>query len=612
MDTATSGFQHSHFDKQQLLLDNEVIVLVDDDAFIREPIKMYFAEHGIPLLEADSGESFWHIMSHNNAAMVLLDIGLPDIDGKTLPPLIKKQYPDAAILMLSGVSDINTAMECIRAGADDYLSKPSPLADIYLAVKKLLEKRRLLIQNRQYQEELEYANFRLQLMHELSLKMNSVYLDTVKLDEILLAILVGITAYEGLRFNRAFLAMIEIDDDVLRGRMAIGPGCREEANKIWQDLNQKGFNFFDIIQEVKACAHNQTSEVNQLIQQLQIPLNDVDHILIRCAIERQTIKVTNGMAQGFDPTDVVNLLGTRDFVVVPLYSPRRPLGVIIADNLITGRPIANSYISALELFSSQASLIIEHSRLYMKMEETIAKLEAVNYELDKNKDMLVEAERYSALGHMAAQMAHNIRNPITAIGGVARILSRKTNHDNINKYIDVMVKETERIESTLKNLFEFVESETIHPETVQIHPLLRKALNLLQPEIDRYNIKVVLDCADQETVLNADSVKIRKALVHIFKNAIDAMVDGGTLTIKTSIDTSCFKLLITNTGNRIEATLANKAKEPFFTTKVYGTGMGLSIVERIINAHGGTFTISRGDVNTEVMVQLPLPSQQSS
>ncbi len=610
MDTATSGFRHSHFNKQQLLLDNEVIVLVDDDALIREPIKMYFTEHGIPLLEADSGKSFWHIMNRNNVAMVLLDIGLPDIDGKTLPPLIKQQYPDVAILMLSGVSDINTAMECLRAGADDYLTKPAPLADIFLAVKKLLEKRRLLIQNRQYQEELEYANFRIQLMHELSLKMNSVYLDTVKLDEILMAILVGITAHEGLRFNRAFLAMI--DDDVLRGRMAIGPGCREEASKIWEDLNQKGFNFFDIIQEVKSCALNQTSEINQLIQQLEIPLNAIDHLLIRCAIERQTIRVTNGIAHGFDPTGVVNLLGARDFVVVPLYSPRRPLGVIIADNLITGRPITNSYISALELFSSQASLIIEHSRLYMKMEETIAKLEAVNYELDKNKDMLVEAERYSALGHMAAQMAHNIRNPVTAIGGVARILSRKTSHDNINKYIDVMVKETERIESTLKNLFEFVESETIHPETAQIYPLLRKALNLLQPETDRHNIEVILDCADTETALEVDSVKIRKALVHLFKNAIDAMADGGTLTIKTSINGPWFKLLITNTGNRIEATFANKAKEPFFTTKTYGTGMGLSIVERIINAHGGTFTIARGDVNTEVIVQLPLPPQKSS
>jgi len=605
MDTVSSGFQHSSMPKQDLLINDEVIVLVDDEPFIREPIKIFFEEQGLSVVEADSGKSLWDIMKRHNVALVLLDIGLPDIDGKTIPPLIKQSHPDVAILMLTGVADLHTAMECIRAGADDYLAKPASLSEIMLATRKILEKRRLLIQNRQYQEDLENANFRIQLMHQLSLKMNSVYLNAVELDEILQAILVGITANEGLRFNRAFLAMID-DDNMLRGRLAIGPGCREEAGEIWRELNQKKLNFFEIVRELQSCGFDKQTEVNKLVHQLEVPLAAVDHILIRCALERQSIKVVNGKAGGFNVSEMINLFGADDFVVVPLYSPRRPLGVIIADNLITGRPISDSYISALELFSSQASLVIEHSRLYMDMQKTIAELESVNYELDKNKDMLIEAERYSALGHMAAQMVHNIRNPITAIGGVARIIAKKTPPEGYDKYIDVMVKETDRLETILGNLFEFVESDEINKEPTPLYPLLQKILILLQPEINKQHIKVEIDFFDPGIELQIDPLQIRKLLVHLLKNAIEAMPDGGTLDIKVSKEKGWLDMIIIDTGKSIDEGQISKVMEPFYTTKTYGTGMGLTIVERIVKAHGGNFTILKRDKGTEVVVKLPL------
>jgi signal transduction histidine kinase/DNA-binding response OmpR family regulator len=605
MDTLSSGFQHSAIAKQELLINDEVIVLVDDDEFIREPIKLYFEEFGLAVVEADSGEALWKIIEQQNVAMVLLDIGLPDIDGKTIPPQIKASHPDIAILMLTGISDLETAMACIRAGADDYLAKPAPLADVMLAVRKILEKRRLLIQNRQYQEDLENANFRIQLMHQLSIKMNSVYLNTVQLDEILQAILVGITAHEGLRFNRAFLAMID-DDDVLRGRLAIGPGCREEAGQIWQELNHKKMDFFEIVHDLQACNLDTETQVNKLIGKLEIPIVKVDHVLIRCALERKTIKVVNGEASGFDLSEVIDLFGSKEFVVVPLYSPRRPLGVIIADNLITGRTISNSYVSALELFSSQASLVIEHSRLYMDMQKTIAELEKVNNELDENKNLLVQAERYSALGQMAAQMVHNVRNPITAIGGIARIMAKKTTPPEFDKYIDVMVKETDRLENILTTLFEFVDSKEIVKAKTAIYPLVQNVLLLLQNEINRQGIEVDINFSNPQLEFLIDAAQISKMLVHILRNSVEAMPNGGFLKIGGEEDEGWFCLIIRDTGKSMDGGQESKALEPFYTTKTYGTGMGLTIVEKIVTAHGGNFTIQRIDNGTEVVVKLPV------
>ena len=91
---------------------------------------------------------------------------------------------------------------------------------------------------------------------------------------------------------------------------------------------------------------------------------------------------------------------------------RKSLGVIIADHFVTHEPIAKELIKSLEIFANQASLAIEHSQLYMEMEDKIDDLKNVTQEMEKNKDLLVESESYSALGHMSAQLVHVLRNPI--------------------------------------------------------------------------------------------------------------------------------------------------------------------------------------------------------
>jgi len=604
MNLASSGFQHNFSESTDLYLEgDEVVVLVDDDAFIRTPIKIYFEEKGLRVLEADSGAAFQDILRHQRVALALLDIGLPDSNGLEILPHIKKESPDTAVLMLSGVADLNTALNCIRAGADDYMAKPAKLDDIYLTTIKILEKRRLIIENHQYQEDLEKANFRIQLMHQLSLKMNNAYLNTVELREILQAVLVGITANEGLRFNRAFLAMFDEKRRFLRGTTAIGPSCREEAAVVWHDLREKNLDFLDIIKELKGCS--QEDDVNRMIRSLEVPVDAQDHILIRSALDRKSFRVTAGYITGVDPTQVSEFLGTDTFVVVPLYSPRRPLGVIIADNFVTGHPISDSYLSALELFSCQASLAIEHSRLYSDMQKSIAKLKSANHELAKNKDMLVEAERYAALGHMASQLVHNIRNPITSISGMSRIIAKKAEGLDLDSYVTVMEREAKRLEDVLRDTFDFVSHTVLHKELTPLLPLVEKSLLLFEPDISAQKITTHIENEDPELQIKADKKLIRKMLVHLLRNAVEAMPQGGDLRLEISKSNNVVRLTITNTGKSISSEQLKRAKEPFFTTKSHGTGMGLAMVDHIIKGHGGTFTLESTANGTEVIVFLP-------
>lgn len=604
-----SGFQHTDTGYHaELLSVGEVILIVDDDPLVREPMRVFFEENNLPVQESSTGQACLDVLASSQVALLVLDIGLPDMTGQDVLAQVRDTYPLLAVIMLTGIADLETAMDCIRRGADDFLAKPVRLNEIMRSVVKNLEKRRLIIQNRQYQSDLENANFRIQLMHQLSLKMNSVYLNSVELDEVLQAILVGITANEGLRFNRAFLAMVDTDSQMLKGRLAIGPGCREEAWRVWNDLQQKKLDFFGVIHNAKLCGvGNEEMGLNRLVKGLQIPLSESSHILIRAALDRRSITVDGGRANGTAVNDMVDFLGTGDFVVVPLYSPQRPLGVIIADNYVTRQPISESHVSALELFSSQASLVIEHTHLNMDMQKTIAQLEDVNRELDKNKDMLIEAERFSALGHMASQMLHTLRNPITSIGGVARIMAKKAQDQELAHYADLVFKEAGRLETTLAELFEFVTQEEIHPEPTLFYPLLHNALLLLQGETTKRHIVVEVVVPNPELTIVVDPLMIQKVLVHLIKNAIEAMAEGGHLVIQLVWQAEWLKIVVKDTGSGIDEEHLRRAREPFYTTKTYGSGIGLAMVERIVTAHKGQFVIARQMQGTEAIVMLPCP-----
>ncbi len=443
---------------------------------------------------------------------------------------------------------------------------------------------------------------------DLAVKLNCAFLMAHDLNEILQAVLVGVTVGEGLGFNRAFLFQLDAKKEYMEGKLAIGPASPEDAGRIWSEITKKRLSLFEILDDVKSVFYDKTNSINQLVRQINVPFSKQDHILIRALNERRAFWVGGkGENSAVAPEDLLQILGANEFAIAPLYAQEEAYGVILADNFVTGRPIDQADVDALQLFAGLASIAVGKTRMCEMLEERVQALRKLNEEVERNKDQLVEAERYASLGRMADQLLHEIRNPLSTIGGMAKILKRKLKDSELINYAEIMVKENERVEKTLTVIFDFANVPELNPELVRICDLIKASLALLQSELDRHNITLnVVSCPDPEPVLFLDRIYIQRSFLSIFKNAVEAMPEGGILTVSVSTSAGHVEIQITDTGLGMANGYLNKADEPFFTTKTHGLGLGLSLAKRVIELHDGFMCLTKNKLGgTNVSITLP-------
>lgn len=227
---------------------------------------------------------------------------------------------------------------------------------------------------------------------------------------------------------------------------------------------------------------------------------------------------------------------------------------------------------------------------------------------------LLEQERLTALGQAAADIAHEIRNPLVAIGGFARRLMRRSESDPSSaQYSRIIVSETARLERILNDVLLFTREKDLQKEPLNINDLVENVLSLSESVLAARNITVVRQLEPELPTVLADRDRILQVLINLTANAEQAMVDSGQLTVSTFIEAAdgaprvCCS--VTDTGTGIEPSIHERIFDPFFSTKDLGggTGLGLSICKKIVEEHGGTIgmetVVGRGSTFT---VKLPV------
>jgi two-component system sensor histidine kinase AtoS len=224
---------------------------------------------------------------------------------------------------------------------------------------------------------------------------------------------------------------------------------------------------------------------------------------------------------------------------------------------------------------------------------------------------MLRAERLASLGELMAGVAHEIRNPLTAIKGFVQYLQDTDNEEERKEYMPVIIKEVDRVNRVIETLLYFSRPCKTNYTLVDINSLIEETLVLVKNTGTKHKLEFRLQLEKTIPQIEGDAEQLKQVLLNLLINAIQAIPDLGTLEIKTWQGHGDFiHVKITDTGTGINPADLSKVFDPFFTTKATGTGLGLAVVQRIINAHYGRIDIhSEPGSGTAVTLQLPVTHQ---
>ncbi len=228
-------------------------------------------------------------------------------------------------------------------------------------------------------------------------------------------------------------------------------------------------------------------------------------------------------------------------------------------------------------------------------------------ELQQSRDKLIQAERLATAGKMSASFAHEIRNPLSSMRMLSQMLIQKPEtSDEQQKSLQYILEEIERIDNIVKGLMDFASPTKLNLEQQSLAPVLQSVLSLMEANLTHHQIDLSSKLASDLPDLHFDSDKIKQAFMNVVLNAMDAMPQGGTLTISTFQQNEKVCIKVIDTGIGIPDADIEYLFEPFFTRKTKGTGLGLANVKRIVEEHGGSVEIeSVPGEGTTVSLWLP-------
>ncbi len=225
------------------------------------------------------------------------------------------------------------------------------------------------------------------------------------------------------------------------------------------------------------------------------------------------------------------------------------------------------------------------------------------------REKITEEDRSKSLEKMIDQVAHEIRNPLTSIGGFVRRMYERLPEDDPNKkYMAMVLEDVARLESMIKQLVEMKTMGLPRIERSSVNDVIGEALKLFEKELRDRNIEVRTDLMDKPPLMSIDKYKLKTAIGNLIKNAIESMEKTPrVLKIAGCVKNEHVEIEVSDTRKGIPEDKIKYIFDPFFTSKIYGPGLGLTFTRSIIQEHKGTISV-RSEVGkgTAVTVRLPL------
>ncbi len=361
-------------------------------------------------------------------------------------------------------------------------------------------------------------------------------------------------------------------------------------------LKRAGYSVLTAADYSGAVVHK-TADLDVAVIDIHLPGKSGIHLLQELTAERYVpvIMITGEPNLSVIPEIVRS--GAYDFIAKP----------IVKDVLL----------NAVGRAAEKKRLIDEKRRLEQEIkqyaEELEARVEERTAELVETHKRLVTQERIAALGRAAAEVAHEVKNPLAGLLLYSlQLKSKAANFSESEAYlVDKIVDTINHLNSRVEQILGFARPVNLTLKSADLNQIINDVLELLRPQLAANKVEVRRSLGQQPAYAMLDQSSLRGALLNLMLNSIEAMAGGGTLSISLERTGEMLRLEIVDTGRGIGEEESKKIFEPFYTTKAQGLGLGMPYSRKIIEQHGGSISLnSRLGEGTTISIMLPAAQQE--
>ncbi|MDX9856171.1 MAG: GAF domain-containing protein [candidate division Zixibacteria bacterium] len=706
----------------------ERIIVIDDEKRMCESLSALLQGGGIEVRAFQDSPAAVEMIRNERVDLVVTDIKMPHMDGLQILKAVKEIDDGIPVILMTGYGSMDTALEAIAQGAYNYLLKPVEFAQLELAVKRALEKRRSDLAQRSLMEQLKLSNF---ILESRISELNALYEagksigSTANLTELLKQLVALASAVTNAEIGSIMLvddrgeyltieAATGLDEDIIRStRLPIGASIAGYVAKTGEPLiieniehderfarmNRERYSSGSLLSVPLIIKNNVLGVINMANRHRGDSFDKNDLRLLTTFASQAAVAVDD--ARQFENSrrrlveyqilhefyqevpsiqswsafrtvmvdklnrvfpiryavwfiwDDYNKVLTPDGVFGISDIPSTESGKIDLqrvrrdDLLLEAEDLATMDLDDIQRVSLYVGELIRKSKAYPEPRQaylavpiresgdltavfyigaddphpysdddiSIARLviSQATYLFEKEKALL-NATRLMTMGNMISEISHDLRKPLTSIKGALQILKQRWPQIMDKSDLFRMAEdEIHRMNELVRELVDFSNPNKYETNKLDLRQIVMRASELVAPDMRKHNIDFESQFDSQvswDVIINKN--QFMEIFLNLFINAIDAMPDGGKLRVEGLVEKPDHKkslylaIKVMDSGVGIRKENLAKIFDRYYTTKETGTGLGLSVVERIISAHNGTLSVhsEEGD-GTTFTVYLP-------
>ena len=516
-------------------------------------------EAGFFVTRLSGDDNLKNQLGHEFYNLILLCDNCAGGEGNGLLRYIKQRYPSTLVIIFSEQGNLEEAISFMRQGAYDYFLAPLESSKLIQLVQRSLDRQQMGMRHKELTRSLEERVIHLQQLNQRMAALYKIIRDTRGLGTMEDSIH-KVLEYLGEAIDLHSCFCILFDEEFQRVIMEIHIGHQESLNR----------RLTKILKEPGAA-----------LRRAFIDKRDTDEVSRELERELQRHGI---------PAEAA-----RNFIICPLFILKNMFGYLCLVN-----PDRPAYTFAdrqmLSIVASQAVTICEENHTLMQTSQLIT------------------------MGNLTSELAHDLKTPLANVRGILQTLDGKWDHENTRtEAIDMIMEEIDRANSLALDLLSFSKNQELDINYCNIHDLLSKALMITRNTLNKAGVQVIQNFCKDSLMVWANENELIDSFVNIIVNAVQAMPEGGTLTISTrnnlhqsagsrmpTAPVRFAEIEITDTGIGMTRKEMDRIFERFYTTKEAGTGLGLAIVSRVVKRYQGFIDVkSEKDKGSTFIINLP-------